>query len=184
MNRRKRIMAFSLIEAILVTGLSSGVMLVVHKLVSHAYPVQARKRLEVESLRNGTVFLDRVIGQCQQARRVLNGANGDPIAGNLNLAATPLILAYNQGNGNLVHQQLRLESAAAEIRGQRFDHSYLWNEPASWVPLPGENSPKVLLKDVVSFQVRSLEEQDVNILEFSLQLRGYSRQLSARVAQL
>lgn len=171
---------FSLPEALLVTALTSSMMLCVHKLVSAAYPVQAKKSVEIATVREATVFLDTLIQQCQTARRIIRGDNGQPAQGTVSLASVPLIVTWNR-QGSLTHDRYSLQ--AHTVYQQRFGADYKWNEAATWAPLPGfEAEGKALLDGVQSWNVTRTHERGVELLEFHLQLVDQKRALSARVA--
>lgn len=178
--RGERRRGFSLPEAMLVTGLTSCMMLLVNQLVVAAYPVQARKRAEITTVREATVFLDRLVQQCQTARKVLREDSGQPVLGSLNLQSVPLVVAWNH-EGALVHDRYRLEGNV--VHQERFDSAYRWNQPSTWLPLPGFEAPgKAALLGVDSFAVQRAQDRGVELLEFRLQLDTHRQQLSARVA--
>jgi hypothetical protein len=171
---------FSLPEAMLVTGLTSCMMMLVHKLVVVAYPVQAKKRAEISTVREATVFLDRLVQQCQTGRKIFRGDNGQVVLHTVHLQAVPLVVGWNL-EGSLVHDRYTLQGEV--VRHERFDETYRWNQPATWLPLDGFEAPgKAALGGVQALDVQRTIDRGVELLEFRLQLAAHKQAVCARVA--
>ena len=167
---RLRLKAFTLAEAIMVLALTSTMLLIIQRLVSYAYPIQAKKRLEIEQVRQVSVLLDEIAQQIQLGRAAVLQGTGSLPTTPISLATDKLAIRWNQESQRIV-DRYSLDNIAHIIYRERLENGYVWNLASSWVPLNGYAPPgRQVLKDAEGFEVVQKSRSSINLLEVRVKL--------------
>ncbi len=154
----------------MVTVLTSIMLLVIQRLITHSYPVQAKKRQEIEKVRTATVVLDEICQQIHFARQVQLESTGTTSTTPVSLATDKLAIRWNLDHNRVV-DRYSVNNVTHVLLRERLNDSYVWDQPATWVALAGYTAPgREILREVESCETVQRTRSGINLLEVRVKL--------------